>query len=270
VQIMQQLSGLLGPAVAGLVVAAVQTGPAFVVDSASFAVATVTLLFVQGGRRAAKLASDLPEEGGESLLATIGSGIRFAWADPAVRSLIILVAAFNFAFAGPISVGLPYLADSRFAGGPALFGVMISCFGAGAVAGAALAGSLKHVAQLGWVTLLIAAGLGVGLGVIGLAPNAALALAPMLFIGLGAGFINVRVIAWLQLRTPEAMRGRVMSLLMFGAMGLQPISLAVSGAIVDLGQATTLFAVAGVIVLAAVLGGVAAGLPSQMHDEVAA
>lgn len=269
VQIMQQLSGLLGPAVAGLVVAAVQTGPAFVVDSASFAVATVTLLFVQGGRRAAKLASDAPEEGGESLLATIGSGIRFAWADPAVRSLILLVAAFNFAFAGPISVGLPYLADSRFAGGPALFGLMISCFGAGAVAGAALAGSLKHVPQLGWVTLLIAAGLGVGLALIGAAPNAALALAPMLAIGIGAGFINVRVIAWLQLRTPEAMRGRVMSLLMFGAMGLQPISLAASGLIVDVGQATTLFAVAGVTVLAAVLGGVAANLPSQMHDEVA-
>src|SRR5579859_3381215 len=44
VQIMQQVSGLVGPALAGLLVAAAGTGPAFAIDSASFAVATATML----------------------------------------------------------------------------------------------------------------------------------------------------------------------------------------------------------------------------------
>jgi MFS family permease len=269
VQITQQLSGLIGPALAGLVVAAVQTGPAFVVDAVSFGIAALALVFVLGGRRTTKSA-DAGAVPGEGLLATIGSGLRYVWQDPPVRSLIVLVAAFNFAFTGPLQVGLPYLADSHYAGGPALFGVMLSAFGVGAVAGAALAGSIKYVPRLGLVTLLIAGWMGIGLAVIGLAPNVVIALAAMVGIGLGAGFINVRVIAWLQQRTPEEMRGRVMSLLLLGAIGLAPVSLAVSGVIIDFGAVTAMFLVASAIVIGAALGGVAAGVPAQMNDQAPA
>lgn len=273
VQIMQQLSGLIGPAIAGLVVAAFTTGPAFVVDALSFGVATVTMLLVRGGRRlprSANRASGGAEHEMSGLLADIGSGLAYAWRDPAVRSLVFLTAAFNFAFSGPISVGLPYLADHRFAGGAALFGLMLSTFGAGAVAGALLAGSMRHVPRLGFVVLVIAFVMGLGLAIIGLSPNIALTLVAGLAIGLGAGFINVRVVAWLQQRTPEAMRGRVMSLVLLGAVGLQPIGLGVAGAIIDLGAITLMFAVAGAIIAVAVLAGFAAGVPAQMLDEATA
>ena len=56
-QIMMQLSGLIGPAIAGVVVATLNTGPAFAFDAASFAVATVTIWLVRGGRRAAPTAT---------------------------------------------------------------------------------------------------------------------------------------------------------------------------------------------------------------------
>jgi hypothetical protein len=61
-----------------------------------------------------------------------------------------------------------------------------------------------------------------------------------------------------------------MSLLFLGAMGLQPISLAVSGAIIDLGAVTLLFTVAAGIVIAAVIVGLLGGVAAQMTDEVAA
>jgi MFS family permease len=107
VQVMQQLSTLIGPAVAGVVVAAISIGSAFVIDAASFVVATVCLLFVRGGPRAAPSREDGPRE---SVLSTIGSGLAYAWRDSAVRAIVLLTAAFNFAFTGPVSVGLPYLA----------------------------------------------------------------------------------------------------------------------------------------------------------------
>jgi len=263
VQIMQQLSGLIAPAIAGIVVAAVQTGPAFAVDAASFAVAATALTFVRGGRRAAK--AEANPQGG--LLANIGSGLAYAWRDPAVRSLLLLVAAFNFALTGPIAVGLPYLAETQYAGGAALFGVMVSAFGAGALAGAVLAGSVKRVPRLGLVTMLTAIGMGIGLALIGLAPNVGVALAGMLAIGIGAGFTKVRIIAWLQQRTPAALRGRVMSLVLLGAVGLAPFSLAVSGAIIDLGAVSLMFTVAGAIVAAAAVAGLFAGVPAQMTDR---
>ena len=275
VQIMQQLSGLIGPAIAGVVVAVLNTGPAFAFDAASFAVATLTIWLVRGGRRVAPALSDddgtLPARGeAGGLLANIGSGIAYAWRDSAIRSLVLLVASTNLAFTGPLLVGLPYLADTRFEGGAAAFGIIISAFGAGALGGAILAGSLRHVPRLGLVVLLTASAMGVGLALLGSVPSVILAVIAMAAIGLGSGFVNVRIIAWLQARTPEAMRGRVMSLVLLGAVGLAPVSLALSGVIIDFGAVSLMFAVAGAIVVVSSLVGIIAGVPSQMTDTPAA
>ena len=266
IQGIQQLAGLIGPALAGIVVAAVQTGPAFAIDAASFAVAAGALVLVRGGRRSAPHPDDAERPAG-GLLATIGEGVTYVWHDPAFRSLMILTAAFNFAFTGPISVGLPYLANTRFEGGSATFGLLLSAFGAGALAGAVLAGSIRHVPHLGSVTLAIAMGLGLLLAALGIAPDVPVALGIGVVMGLGVGFINVRTMAWMQARAPKQMIGRVMSLLIFGSQALAPVSLALAGVVIDLGAVTVMFAVAGGIIVVAVLLGVAAGVPARMTDQ---
>jgi MFS family permease len=261
----QQLAGLIGPALAGLVIASVQLGVAFVVDAVSFAIAATALLFVLGGRRAA------PAEGGDAprpnLLGTIGAGLRFAWSDPAVRSLVLLTAAFNFAFNGPLLVGLPFLAENGLGGGSATFGILLSAFGAGSVLGAAGAGSIARVPRLGTVVLATAIGMGVAFGLLGVAPNVVTAGAILAAIGVGAGFLNVHIFSWLQGRTAEEMRGRVMSLVMLGSIGLAPLSYALAGMIIDLGAATVMFAVAGAIVAGTALVGFASGVAGRMTYE---
>jgi MFS family permease len=260
----QQFAQLLGPALAGVVVALVQTGPAFVFDAASFGVATVALLFVVGGRRAAKAVASGQGEVPPSLLATVRAGFGYAWSDPAVRSLILLTAAFNFAFTGPLSVGLPFMADHTLGGGSATFGVLLSGFGGGAVLGALAAGSISRVPRLGTVVLLIAIGLGVGLGLLGVAPNVPTAFVLTGAMGIGIGFINVHVVSWLQGRTAPHMRGRVMSMVMLGSIGLAPVSYALAGAIVDFGPVPLMFGVAGAIVIVASLAGFASGVAGRM------
>lgn len=263
----QQLATLLGPALAGLLVALVQTGAAFAIDAVSFAVAAIALVFIVGGRRAPK--STGGADGGESsLLATIRIGFGYAWSDPAVRSLILLTAAFNFGFTGPLSVGLPFLAEHSLGGGSATFGILLSAFGAGALLGAVAAGSIHRVPHLGAVTLTIAVGLGVGLGLIGVAPNVPVAFGLLAVIGVGAGFINVHVVSWLQGRTAEEMRGRVMSMVMLGSVGLAPLSYALAGLIVDIGPVPVMFAVAGAIVAVAALVGIASGVAGRMTYAV--
>ena len=146
VQGSQQLAGLIGPALAGLLVAAVQTGPAFVIDAVSFTVAAAALVLIRGGRRAAATESG---SSAQTMLETIGSGLRYAWSDPAIRTLVVLTAALNFAFEGPVSVGLAWLANNRFEGGSAAFGFILSAFGAGALLGAIFAGSVRARAAAG-------------------------------------------------------------------------------------------------------------------------
>ncbi|MDH4333879.1 MAG: MFS transporter [Chloroflexota bacterium] len=264
----QQLASLIGPAAAGVLVALVNTGPAFVIDAVSFAIAGVALIFVVGGRRS-------PATGGSreaklALLPTIGAGLGYAWRDPAIRSLIVLSAAFNFALTGPITVGIPYLADQRFDGGSAAFGIILSGFGAGALAGAMVAGSVPRVPRLGAVILSIGVGMGVAVSFIGLAPNVPLAFVLLGVIGLGAGFLNVHVVSWLQARTAEDMRGRVMSLVMIGSAGLIPVSYAVSGAVVDFGAVALMFAVAGAIITGASLLAMAWGIGSLLNQAPSA
>ncbi len=256
----QQLAGLIGPAIAGFVVALVQTGPAFVVDAVSFAVAATALLFVVGGRRA-------PKPSGEehpNLLGSIRAGFGYAWGDPPVRSLLLLTAAFNFAVTGPLLVGLPFLSEHQLGGNSATFGVLLSAFGAGSVLGAIGAGALPRVPRLGAIVLTIAAGLGAAMALIGVAPNVPAAFGLLAGMGLGAGFINVHIISWLQGRTAEEMRGRVMSIVMLGSVGLTPFSYALAGLIVDVGAVPVMFAAGGAILFGASLLGVAWGVAARM------
>jgi MFS family permease len=83
-------------------------------------------------------------------------------------------------------------------------------------------------------------------------------------MGILVGFINVQAIAWLQARIPEELRGRIMSLVTLGSVGLAPVSLAIAGALADVGAVTLTFVVAGAIVVAAALAGIAWGVPSQL------
>jgi MFS family permease len=260
----QQLASLIGPAAAGVLVALVNTGPAFVIDAFSFVIASVALFFVVGGRRAA--AAEGPAEAQPGLLSSVGVGLRYAWRDPAIRSLIVLSAAFNFALTGPLTVGIPYLADQRFDGGPAAFGIILSGFGAGALVGAVMAGSVPRIRHLGAVVLTIGVGIGAAVSLIGLAPNVPLAFVLLAVIGLGAGFLNVHIVSWLQARTAQEMRGRVMSLVMIGSAGLVPVSYAVSGAIVDFGAVTIMFAVGGAIITGASLTAMAWGMGGLLNQ----
>lgn len=263
VQGAEQLAALIGPALAGLLVAAVQTGPAFAIDAASFLVAALALALLRGGRRSGPLTADGSSRG---ILGTIGGGIAYAWADPALRSLILVIAAINFAFTGPVSVGMAWLAEVRFDGGPAAFGFLLAGYGGGAVVGAIVAGSLAVVPRLGAIVVAISALLGLGLAGIGLAPNVPVALAIMTAMGVLVGFTSVRVRSWIQARVPDEVRGRVMSVVMLGSFGTAPVSFAAAGALVDAGATTAMFVGAGGIMIAAGLAGVAWGLPGGMSQ----
>ncbi|MET1232779.1 MAG: MFS transporter [Candidatus Limnocylindrales bacterium] len=270
-QATSQLIGLIGPAVAGITVALIGTSLAFVLDAASFAVAAIAITLVHGGLRAAAgrttdatieavpspgataaaaPASDA-SEARASVWQSIREGASYTFRDPALRTLIILAAALNFSFTGPISIGLPWLAGNRFDAGAAGFGIMISGFGAGALIGAVLAGSVKPFRHRGAMLLGLAALLGLGLGLIGIAPNVLVVTGLMFAMGLGVGFINVNVVTWVQQRTETVILGRVMSLLMLGSQGMAPLSLVVTGVLIDI-QPTFVFVAAGVLILIAV------------------
>ena len=270
-----QLMALVGPAVAGVMIAALGTGVAFSIDAGTFLIATVAAISLRGGRRVPRTAPSAVHDGANgqrpvgSFLGTIRAGAAYAWGDPAIRGLVILTAAFNLAFTGPVAVGLPWLAANRFEGGSAALGFMLAGFGTGALLGAILAGSLPRPRRLGIALVGVATVLAVGIGLTGFLDDVLVAVPLFAVMGVAAGWVNVTIIAWLQGRIEASMLGRVMGLVMFGSVGLAPVSLAAAGVLVDL-DATLMFVTAGVVVLAAVTFGLVSGSVGRIGDPAPA
>ncbi len=79
---------------------------------------------------------------------------------------------------------------------------------------------------------------------IGLAPSLSVALLASRVIGAASGYNNILLMTWLQGRVAPAMRGRIMSLMMFASVGLNPISTALAGVFIEV-NATALLVCAG-------------------------
>ena len=239
------LTGMVGPAAAGVIIAAAGTALGFGIDAATFAFAVVTLLLIRRPPRSTP-AVDEAATGGNAFRAIV-DGLRYANADVQMRTVLLAVTVINLAVVGPFFVGLPALVDS-FHSGPMAYGIVLSSWGGAALIGALLAGSLGERARMSTVVPTTAFAMAGALVLIGLAPNVwttALAAAPL---GAAVGVLQVSGMAWLQRRSEPAFLGRVMSLVMFAIMGLTPISYALAGAIAEIGL-PVLFVGAGASVL---------------------
>ncbi len=265
-----QLSILLGPLPAGVLVAAVGVGPAFAFNVASFVFASTMLSLMRtgGSLNRARATSDVhvgsaappsgpvpapgTAEGAPTrnrLIHDILEGLRYAWADPALRTILILVAAIDFAAVGPITVGLAALADTRFLGGAAAFGAMMSAWGGGTFVGSLVAGVIGRPRRRGYWVIAVGAIFGAGLGTLSWVPALAPAVLALGCMGIGGGLINVMMFAWLQGRTESRLIGRVMSLVMFASQGLAPFSYLLAGVLVDVSLAW-MYVGAGLLMLA--------------------
>ena len=97
-------------------------------------------------------------------------------------------------------------------------------------------------------------------------PGVVAALAVM---GVAIGYVNIVAVSWLQGRVQPAMVGRVMSIVMLMSFGITPLSLGLSGALIDL-NATALFVGAGVLTVLAALFAITVRLPAMLDERPAA
>ena len=185
------------------------------------------------------------------ILAEIVEMFNYVRHDKLLKTLILVVAAINLLFAGPLIVGSAALGKVRFAEGSLAYGAMLSAFAIGALAGTLTAGVIR-LKQAGVVSLLLVAAEGVFM--VGIAYSSTLAVTCILWllIGFGAGFGSLNLITMTQKQVTKPMMGRFMSLIALTEVGLTPISNALAGMLADL-NVTALFVLAGVLLTATAL-----------------
>jgi Na+/melibiose symporter-like transporter len=233
-----QLAVLVGPAVAGGIIAALgsaaagQVGTqgialALLLDAASFLASIVTLALIVGRHRAASEAVPMAT--------AIREALTFVWHHRTLRVIVLVSLLSNLLIVGPIEVGLPVLAYTRLPEGAAAFGVIMSAFGAGSLVGYLAGAALPspRASRFGPVVLIVLGASGLFIAALALVESTVVAAALSAVSGLTLGYGNLLGMSWIQARVPRQLMGRVMSLLMLASTGLVPISELAAGALVQ-------------------------------------
>jgi MFS family permease len=241
----EQIMNVVGPATAGLTIGAFGLPFAFAIHSVLFALAGLFIYLVRQRKRIKNIA---PTASQQKLASEIGEGLRYAWKNPAIRISLLVIAMLNFAMLGPIVIGGAELAKVRLGGSASVFGNLQAAYGVGALFGVFISSKIGSIKNPGISLIMLAYSLGVGLIALAFVSNQWLAYAVLVLMGIGGGIVSVIAVAWLQQNTPSQMQGRVMSLLMFAAIALDPFSQAISGFLSAI-NLTFLFVSAGVTML---------------------
>ena len=247
---MRQLSMLIGPALAGLLVTAGSsgkgagthgTGLAFAVDAVSFLFSVASLLAI---RIPADRDSRAPSGG---VFAQVLEGLRTLSQDLQLRSFIAYMALVSVLVMGPLQVGLPLFAKTRFSEGAAAFGWLMTANATGMLLGSVISVSVTRLARgrLGVMVLSVDAAAGLALAAFSSVHSLAMGAALLVLTGLFAGTVQIAIITWLQRRVPQAMMGRMMSIIFFTFFGLAPLAAAVAGGLLKVISLCELFVGAG-------------------------
>jgi MFS family permease len=250
----EQITNVIGPAAAGIVMGALGLPIAFAINTGLFAIGSGFIYWVRTRqqRLITQKVSSPAEPRASALMGEILEGLRYAWKQPAIRISLLLIATINFAILGPIVIGVAELVKVRFGGSATTFGYLQSAYGIGALLGVLIASRLSAIKNLKTPLVLLAYGLGAGLIVLGFVQYAWMASVAIALMGVGGGIVGVLGLTWLQQQTATLMQGRMMSLVMFASVALDPFSQAISGVLMEI-NLTGLFVAAGIAMLTAAL-----------------
>ncbi len=216
---------VLGPAVAGILVAAVGEGWCFLANAVSFLAVIVGLLRM-------RLAAAPPAPQQTSPLRSLAEGFRFAAGSRPVRAILLLLGLVSFT-GMPYVVLMPIFADRILHGGASGLGLLMGASGVGALAGALLLASRDGVSGLGrWVAF--AAG-GFGLSLLAFAASRTFWLSAAVLVAVGFFLMSQMAASntLVQTMVPDAFRGRVMALYAMMFMGMAPFGALAAGALAD-------------------------------------
>ena len=230
---------LIGPAIGGLLIAAIGEAACFALNSVSFLAVLIQLRRISPNEGKRK-------ENTSGLLADLVEGWRFGMTHPVIRPLVLTVGAVSFAVS-PYTVLMPAIAVQTFGKGAELNGLFISCVGFGALAGAILLARRPNIRGLTrwlWITGSLAA-----IGILGFSFSRVewLSFLCMAITGMGLMGTSATVNTILQSIVEEDMRGRVVSIYSTFFIGAAPLGHLAAGWLAEHIGAPRTFTVCGLV-----------------------
>ena len=243
---------IIGPAVAGILVARIGEGWCFFANGISYIAVIVGLLLMK--------IHCPPRSKTDSPLEDIKEGFRFVSRTKPIRALLLLLGLVSLV-GMPYAVLMPVFADRILHGGARGLGILMGCTGVGALMGAFTLALRDGVKGLGRLVALMCGAFGVSLFLFSFSRNFWLSAFLLVPVGFSMMLQMASSNTLIQSMVPDALRGRVMALYSMMFMGMAPFGAFFGGALADKLGAPVTVAIGGV---ASVLGAVIFGktLPS--------
>lgn len=190
----------IGPAIAGIIVAAAGSGTVFMANATFYTI--VLFLILRWKRQVTQ--SELPSE---HLVSAIRAGLRYARHSEALIAVMIRGACF-FVFASASWALMPLIVRHELKRGPDVYGLMLGCIGVGAICGAVLMPRL--IRKVSRDTIIRGASLVYGMAMLALAfsPNLPAACCSMFFIGISWMMTASALMTAAQITLPGWVRAR--------------------------------------------------------------
>ena len=213
---------IIGPSIAGLIVARLGEGICFLINAASYSAVIVALLAMKFPPQAETANPRL------SLRSSLAAGFRYAAATEPIRDTLLLLAVVGF-MGMPYITLMPVFAADIHQGGANALGLMMGAVGAGALIGALSLAWRKSVIGLGRVIATATIGFGAALVAFTLAKWFWLTLLFLIAVGICWMVLIAGCNTALQTLSDNAMRGRVMSLFSMMLIGMAPFGSLLAG-----------------------------------------
>ena len=233
---------LVGPAIAGMVIALVGEGICFLINALSYTAIILALSKIRVPIR-------IPKELKQPVKKEFTEGFKYTFGNKPIRILIILLATLSL-FGTPFITLMPAYAAEVIKGDSNTYGFIMSATGAGAFIGALFLASRRNVDGLGRIIAITSLLFGFSLFWFALANYLWISMAIGFVVGLSMISAIASVNTLLQTITDESKRGRVMSFYAMALMGMHPIGNLMAGSIASgIGISYTLMLSGAVTVL---------------------
>jgi len=238
---------LIGPTIAGLLVASVGEGVCFILNSVSYLAVLLALVAMRidsGTHR---------RQQGRHMYHELREGVIYAFGFGPIRSILLLVALVSLT-GMPYTVLVPVFAQKILHGGAHTFGFLMTAGGCGALAGTVYLASRRSVLGLGRLIVLATVFFATGMAAFALSSNIILSLLALVVTGFGAMTLVASCNTILQTILEEDKRGRVMSFFTVAFMGMAPFGSFGAGVMADIiGPRETLLLGAGCCLAGAII-----------------
>jgi MFS family permease len=249
---------IVGPAIAGVLIAAIGTGPVFIVNAASFGAVLLGLYLMREDDLYVR--DRVPRAKGQ-----LREGLHYVRERRDLVMLLIIV-FFVAAFGMNFQMTTALMSREVFHSGASSFGLASTMLAVGAVSGSLLAARRKRPRMR--LMLVAAAFFGVLEIVSGVMPDYGLFLVMLIPTGVALLTFNTTANAVMQLSVPASMRGRVMGLYMLVFAGSSPIGAPLLGWLAEVFGPRSSLIIGGVVSVAAVLGVVAVMAPGSALEAL--